>query len=202
MESVRHRNPGDGFHGERREMPRNEWNGGERASAVRVDDLDRRIIALLQPDGRLPFAQIAEGLSVSEATVRQRYRKLVDGGVLQVVGVADPFKIGFESMAMIGINVAIDGQRGINAIAHEIALFPEVSYAVMSTGSFDLLVEVITPNHDEFARFLEEKLHRVEGVTRTETFMLLRVYKMNLGGWRMVQTSEVREPHRTQRIVQ
>ncbi|HLJ66183.1 MAG TPA: Lrp/AsnC family transcriptional regulator [Chloroflexota bacterium] len=158
--------------------------------AARVDDVDRRIIALLQPDGRMPFSQIAAELGVSEGTIRQRYRKLVDSGVLQVVAVADPFKIGFESMAMIGISVGIDGERGIDGVARELARFPEVSYVVMSTGSFDLLVEVITQNHQEFATFLTEKLHRVEGVSRTETFMLLRVYKMNLGGWRMVQARE------------
>jgi Lrp/AsnC family transcriptional regulator for asnA, asnC and gidA len=161
----------------------------ERANA-RVDEVDRRIIALLQPDGRLPFAHIAGELGISEATVRQRYRRLVDSGVLQVVGVADPFKVGFNSMAMIGLNVSIDSGRDVDSVAREIALFPEVSYVVMSTGSFDLLVEVINESHDEFARFLTEKLHRVEGVRRTETYMLLRVYKMNLGGWRTVQLAD------------
>ena len=158
-----------------------------------VDELDRRIIALLQPDGRLPFAEIATRLDVSEGTVRQRYRRLVNGGMLQVVGVADPFKIGFSAMAMIGVNIAIDSGHGIDAVARQIAEFPEVSYVVMSTGTFDLLVEVIARNSEEFAHFLTERLHRVEGVTRTETFMLLRVYKMNLGGWRMAQIANFRE---------
>lgn len=158
-----------------------------KASGVRVDDLDLQIIALLQPDGRLPFAAIATRLGVSEGTVRQRYRRLLDAGVLQVVGVADPFKTGFGTMAMIGVNVSIDGARGIDDVAYEIAEFPEVSYVVMSTGAFDLLVEVIARSTEEFVRFLTERLHQVDGVRRTETFMLLRVYKMNLGGWRMVQ---------------
>jgi Lrp/AsnC family transcriptional regulator for asnA, asnC and gidA len=156
---------------------------------VRVDDLDLRIIGLLQPAGRMPFAEIASRIGVSEGTVRQRYHRLVDAGVLQVVGVADPFKIGFHAMAMIGINVSIEGNRGIDDIALELAGFREVSYVVMSTGSFDLLVEVIAQSYEEFARFLTEKLHQVDGVRRTETFMLLRVYKMNYGGWRMVPTS-------------
>ena len=163
----------------------NDENGN---TGVRVDDLDLKIIALLQPDGRMPFAEIASRLGVSEGTVRQRYKRLVNSGVLQVVGVADPFKTGFSTMAMIGINVSIEGSRGVDAVAKEIAGFPEVSYVVMSTGSFDRLVEVIAQNTPEFARFLTERLQRVEGVSRTETFMLLRVYKMNLGGWRLVQS--------------
>jgi DNA-binding Lrp family transcriptional regulator len=62
----------------------------------------------------------------------------------------------------------------------------------MSTGSFDILAEVITQTNEEFVGFLTDKLHQVRGVTKTETFMLLRVYKMNLGGWRMVQVTPER----------
>jgi hypothetical protein len=51
------------------------------------------------------------------------------------------------------------------------------------------MVEVIMENNQDFVEFLTERLHRVAGVKATETFMLLRVYKMNLGGWRMVEAS-------------
>lgn len=130
---------------------------------------------------------MATELGVSEGTIRQRYQRLVSAGVLQVVGVADPFKIGFHSMAMIGINIGIDRGRSIDDVAQDIAEFPEVSYLVMSTGDFDLLVEVILESSEDLITFLTDKLHRVDGVTRTETFMLLRVYKMSLGGWRTVE---------------
>jgi Lrp/AsnC family transcriptional regulator for asnA, asnC and gidA len=155
---------------------------------VRIDELDRQIISMLQPDGRRPFADLSRVLGVSEGTVRQRYQRLVNAGVLQVVAVADPFKVGFHSMAMIGVNIAIDGDRSIDDVAADIAAFPEISYVVMSTGDFDLLVEVIVEDGQELADFLMQRLHRVPGVSRTETFVLLRVYKMQLGGWRMVGT--------------
>lgn len=162
----------------------------ERTATPRLDGIDRRIIALLQVDGRRAFASVAQELGVSEGTVRQRYQRLVDAGVLQVVGVADPFKVGFHFMAMVGVNISIDGEHSIHDVAERISRFPEVSYAVMSTGGFDLLVEVTAETNDEFVRFLTERLHRVNGIRRTETFMLLRVYKMNLGGWRMVETEQ------------
>jgi Lrp/AsnC family transcriptional regulator, regulator for asnA, asnC and gidA len=155
--------------------------------STRIDTLDRQIISQLQQDGRRAFSGIARQLEISEGTVRQRYRRLVRSGVLQIVGVADPFKTGFRCMAMIGLNVAIDGERSIDDVAEEVALFPEVSYVVLSTGDFDLLVEVIMENNDELAGFLQEKLHRVKGITRTETFILLHVYKMNFGGWRSLE---------------
>jgi len=151
-----------------------------------IDLLDRKIISHLQPDGRRPFSDIASAIGVSEGTVRQRYQRLVNTGVLQVVAVADPFKIGFQSMALVGIRVAIDGGRSIDEIAQEVASFPEVSYVVMSTGTYDLLAEVMMESNQDLVLFFSDKLHRVQGLTRTETFILLRVYKMALGGWRML----------------
>lgn len=160
------------------------------AGEVKIDALDRKIISLLQPDGRRPFSDVAKELGVSEGTIRQRYQRLVSAGVLQVVGVADPFKVGFHSMAMIGINIAIDAGRSIDDVAHEIAGFREVSYAAMSTGDFDLMVEVILESSEDLATFLTDRLHRVAGVARTETFVLLRLYKLSLGGWRMVEVGQ------------
>jgi len=135
---------------------------------------------------------VASALSVSEGTIRQRYQRLVSTGVLQIVGVADPAKVGFHSMAIIGIAVGIGGARSIDSVAQDVAAFAEVSYVVMSTGTFDLLAEVIMDSNENLAHFLTEKLHRVEGVTRTETFMLLRVYKMNFGGWRILDSVDKR----------
>jgi Lrp/AsnC family transcriptional regulator for asnA, asnC and gidA len=163
-------------------------SGGEAAG---LDALDRRLVAALQGDGRRAFADVAAELGVSEGTIRQHYRRLVSSGILQVVAVADPFKVGYGTMTMIGVKVSLDGERSIDAVGAEIAAFPEVSYAVMTTGNYDLLVEVITRNNEEFTRFLTERLHRVAGVTATEAFMLLRVYKMNYGGWRMVPSADV-----------
>ena len=68
-----------------------------------VSPLDKRIIEHLQADGRRPFTQIAADLGVSEAAVRARTNRLIERGILQVVGVTDPLKLGFHQMAMIGI---------------------------------------------------------------------------------------------------
>ena len=97
-------------------------------------------MAALQGDGRRAFADVASELGVSEGTIRQRYRRLVAAGILQVVAVADPFKVGYGTMTMIGVKVSLDGERSIDAVGAEIAAFPEVSYAVVTAlgvaGSF------------------------------------------------------------------
>ena len=73
-----------------------------------VSALDKRIIEHLQADGRRPFTQIAADLGVSEAAVRARTNRLIERGILQVVGVTDPLKLGFHQMAMIGIRCESD----------------------------------------------------------------------------------------------
>jgi Lrp/AsnC family transcriptional regulator for asnA, asnC and gidA len=69
---------------------------GAVASARRVDDLDRQIIEALQENGRESFRRVASRLGVSEATVRSRYARLKNAGVIQVVAVTNPLGPGFE----------------------------------------------------------------------------------------------------------
>jgi Lrp/AsnC family transcriptional regulator for asnA, asnC and gidA len=144
------------------------------ARGASVDPVDRRIVAALQRDGRRPFTSIARDLGISEAAVRQRVARLQGAGVMQVVAVADPMTLGFKTMAMVGISV--DG-RARKAAAEAVRRLPEVSYLVLTAGSFDMLAEVVCEDNDHLLRLLSEDLAAVEGVRRTETFMYLRLLK-------------------------
>ena len=92
-------------------------------SGEEVSDLDKRIIEHLQADGRRPYTQIAADLGVSEAAVRARTNRLIERGILQVVGVTDPLKLGFHQMAMIGIRCESDR---LVSVAEQVADMPEV----------------------------------------------------------------------------
>ena len=89
-----------------RSTPRSRAASGRAGDEVSA--LDKRIIEHLQTDGRRPFTQIANDLGVSEAAVRARTNRLIERGILQVVGVTDPLKLGFQQMAMIGIRCESD----------------------------------------------------------------------------------------------
>ena len=141
-----------------------------------VSALDKRIIEHLQVDGRRPFTRIAADLGVSEAAVRARTNRLIERGVLQVVGVTDPLKLGYDQMAMIGVRC--EGDRLI-AAAEEIGKLSEVIYVVVTAGAFDLLVEAVCEDSEDLLRFLTEKLRRVPGVSSTETFVYLRIVKQS-----------------------
>ena len=109
-------------------------------TAGEVSDLDKRIIEHLQQDGRKPFTQIAADLGVSEAAVRARTNRLIERGIMQVVGVTDPLKLGFQQWAMIGIRC--EASRLLE-VAEEMAE-ALLAYAREGIGHVQLVLDPIT----------------------------------------------------------
>jgi Lrp/AsnC family transcriptional regulator, regulator for asnA, asnC and gidA len=141
-----------------------------------VSELDKRIIEHLQQDGRRPFTQIATDLGVSEAAVRARTNRLIEKGILQIVGVTDPLKVGFQQWAMIGVKCEADR---LIEVAEEIAAFPETDYVVVTAGTYDILVECVAEDNEALLLFLAERLRKIRGVRETETFVYLRLMKQS-----------------------
>ena len=141
-----------------------------------LDETDRAIIAHLQYNGRMPLTDVAAELGISEGTVRRRIKNLTESGVLQVVAVVEPQLLGWDAAGMIGITVQA-GQ--IDAVADQLVQLPEVSYLFMASGEFDLFVEVFCKDTEHFVSFLNQKLRQVAGVQRTQTFMILKMYKLS-----------------------
>jgi Lrp/AsnC family transcriptional regulator for asnA, asnC and gidA len=140
---------------------------------VVIDDVDKAIIEQLQQDGRLPYTKLGAAVGLSEAAVRQRVQRLVESGVVQIVAVTDPLTLGFRREAMIGLKIEGD----LRGVADTIASIPEVSYVVVVSGSFDLLMEVVCEDDDHLLALLNDKVRSIPGVRSTETFTYLRLYK-------------------------
>lgn len=92
---------------------------------------------------------------------------------MQIVAVTDPMRLGFSRQAMLGIRVSGDTR----VVADQLAAMPEISYVVLSAGSFDILVEVVCEDDDGLIELLNEKVRAVEGVAATETFVYLQLTK-------------------------
>jgi Lrp/AsnC family transcriptional regulator for asnA, asnC and gidA len=139
-----------------------------------IDEIDLQIIEALQKDGRVAFAQIAEQLNVSPGMIRLRYNRLVEEGYLKVVAITNPLRMGFKTMAMIGIRA--DGSKLLE-VAEKISKLEEVIYLVISSGRFDLFAEVVCRDHEDLLRFITEKLSTIDGVRESESFMHLKIVK-------------------------
>jgi Lrp/AsnC family transcriptional regulator for asnA, asnC and gidA len=167
-------------------------NMTDQTAPPKLDDVDRRIIGALQADGRRPYSRIAADLGVSESVVRYRAQRLEATGVLQVVGIADPLRIGFDRMALIGLKVR---PGTLEAVCEAVTGFPETSYVAAIAGSFDVLVEVICRDTAHFTELLTQRLHHVDGVVSTESFLVLQIHKMAYGwGVAQVATAEETQP--------
>jgi Lrp/AsnC family transcriptional regulator for asnA, asnC and gidA len=138
-----------------------------------VDDLSKAIIEQLQEDGRRSYAAIGQAVGLSEAAARQRVQRLIDGGVLQIVGVTDPSTVGFTQQAMIGVRTDSD----VREVADRLAELAEVDYVVICAGGFDLLVEVVCEDNEHLLAVLNDSIRAVPGVRDTETFVYLRLVK-------------------------
>ena len=138
-----------------------------------LDDCDKAIVELLQEDGRMSYTRIASVVGLSEAAVRSRVQRLIEGNVVQIVGVTDPLRLGFRRQAMIGVKTEGD----IEAIADTLAAIPEVDYVVFVSGSYDLIFEIVCENDEHLLSILNDKIRSIPGIRTTETYTYLRLHK-------------------------
>ncbi len=128
-----------------------------------VDKLDASIIENLSKNSRTPFMQIARKLKVSESTIRKRVSKLENDGVIKKYSlVIDTNKIGFENIALIGVDVVPEKYLDI---AKKLAEFDGIKFVASTTGDHMFMLEVWAKNGDEL-RVFSDKLRGIDGVTR------------------------------------
>ncbi|MFT3827147.1 MAG: Lrp/AsnC family transcriptional regulator [Chitinophagaceae bacterium] len=143
-------------------------------NSLALDELDFAILSCLQKDGRMSFTIIAEQLNVSIGTIRTRVNKLIEDGTINIIGRVDPDKVGFHSYAHIAVYVRPATLK--DKVAKKIAKMPEVSFLAMTSGDYDLEVDVMCRNNDHLVEFVNQ-ISEIEGVNQTKTTLYFKVYK-------------------------
>ena len=143
-----------------------------------MDELDHKIIALLQMDGRASNAKIAREVGVSEGTVRRRLRRLTKDDVVHIVAVPNLEKLGYATTALVGLQT---GPGMSDTVAESLASLPESHYVAVTTGSYDVFVWAGLESAESLGNFLRTKVGVIEGVQRTETFVNLSIKKRTYG---------------------
>ena len=142
-----------------------------------MDKLNKNIIEILKSDGRVPNAEIARNLGVSEGTIRRRIKIMIEEKVLNVYAAPDPKKTGYNEEALIGIQV---DPNKLDQVGESIAEHEYATWVSRTTGGFDIFTWVTVPNSKELTNFLTYFLGNLEGVNKTETFISLDVLKRGL----------------------
>lgn len=140
-----------------------------------VDDLDREILHMLQADGSTSFTKIAKKLRRNESTIRKRVLSLKKDGVIKKFSVVlDPAKIGFGTVAVIGVD--IDPEKLLD-VAQNLIKIPETRYVATSTGDHMIMIEIWAKDGRELSQILSEKIGAIEGVKKICPSIILEKMK-------------------------
>ncbi len=161
-----------------------------REARPQIDPIEQRLIEILQRDGRTSAKDLAAESGVSELTARKKLHRLIDDDIIRIVATVDPFDVGYETPAVIGLRV---DPAVLERVAEQISKLPNVVYVAATTGSIDLIVEVMARTNQDLADFLLQHLSRIEGIRASETNLIIRIYKQSWA-WGIRASSEPRAP--------
>jgi Lrp/AsnC family transcriptional regulator for asnA, asnC and gidA len=139
-----------------------------------LDDLDLTIIKALQKDGRTPFDTIAGKAGVSARTISARVDRLVQNGVISILAVVNPEKVGYPVLATVFIETEINRTR---AVANYLAAMEEVAFVGLTSGDPEIYISIRAESNSALGHFMSDKLPSIEGVRRTRMLLVLDVVK-------------------------
>lgn len=144
---------------------------------MKLTSVDRKIIALLSEDSRMPTSRMADILGIPESTARGRLARLVEAEVVTFVAQTDPIRMGFGTWVMVGLKVDLSA---IPSAAADLGRLDEVYFVAVTSGGFDIMFNAVFENDRALHRFLTEKLSRIAGINDTTTFHYLDVSKRKI----------------------
>ena len=137
---------------------------------MKKDKIDEDIIELLQANGRTSNKEIADRLSISEGTVRNRIKKLCDENYLKVKGLINPDSSRENQLLFLGAKVALS--RDLQKTAKAVTKLPYVRSVSVVSGRYDLLIEIFLPQH-KLISFISGQLSKVDSIVSTESFLAM-----------------------------
>jgi len=146
-------------------------------SDIHPDRIDRKILDLLQQDGRLTNVELAERVALSPSPCLRRVRALELGGVIrQYVALLDPAKVGLALLAYVSVKLEKRGKMPIDAFSQAVRSWPEVVACYAMTGDMDYLLRVQVEDLEHFSRFVMDQLLKQPGVLDVRSnFVLERI---------------------------
>ena len=137
------------------------------------DTLDNKIIRLLTEKGRMPIGEMSKRLNVTAPTIRNRIKNLEKNGIFKVSGLIDPSKHREMITALVAMSIQSYGK--LDKILDKIAQLPNVVWAGVVTGRYDIIAEVVcVRGKDELYQFTTKTILKIGNVVRSETFIIMK----------------------------
>ena len=137
-----------------------------------LDDLDKRIITMLQANARIPFLEVARECGVSGAAIHQRVQRLNKLGVIKGAEyIIEPKMIGYDTCAFMGI--FLEKASLFNDVVSQLNKIPEVTECHYTTGDYSIFIKIYAHNNEHLKKVLVDKLQAIKGISRTDTIISL-----------------------------
>lgn len=145
---------------------------------MRLDTIDRKILAALQADGRKSIAELSGEVGLSPSPCLRRVKALEEAGLIsRYVAVLDQRKAGLPVSVFVSIKLERQQEEALDAFSAAIRGWPEVLECYLMTGPRDYLLRVVVADLDAYERFLKEKLTRLDGIASIESSFALEQVK-------------------------
>jgi Lrp/AsnC family transcriptional regulator for asnA, asnC and gidA len=136
------------------------------------DELDLKILSILMKNGRIPYTEIGKILFISGGTVHVRMKKMEESGIVKGQQlIVDHAKLGFDVCAFLGIY--LDKSSLYDEVAEQLKAIPEIVNAHYTTGTYSIFAKIICKDTNHLRDVLHDKIQKISGIQRTETFISL-----------------------------
>jgi Lrp/AsnC family transcriptional regulator, regulator for asnA, asnC and gidA len=143
-----------------------------------LDEVDKRLLQILQVNGRKKNVEIAEVLGIAESTVRNRIRKLINDGVASIVAMPRISKLGIGCISIVGLQIRLPD---VKQVSERLAQNQNVYFVATITGHFDLIMIVAFHNTQELSNFMSKEVFKIPSVLRSETYVCIEIGKSPWG---------------------
>ncbi|TCT05584.1 Lrp/AsnC family transcriptional regulator [Aquabacter spiritensis] len=145
---------------------------------MQIDAIDRKILALLQEDGRISIADLSARVGLSPSPCLRRVRALEASGLIaRYVAVLNQRAAGLPVSVFVSIKLERQREEALDAFSAAIRRWPEVLECYLMTGQRDYLLRVVVADLESYERFLKTKLTRLEGIASIESSFALEQVK-------------------------
>jgi len=146
-----------------------------------VDEIDRKIIATLQAEGRLPIVDLAERVGLSATPCQRRVKRLEEEGLItRYAALVSPAAMGFDLQALVEVTLEDHSEKTVEAFESAIRARTEVVACYAVTGDMDFLLHVFAPDLASFSDFALKALLRMPGVKGTRSSFIMQAIKSDL----------------------
>jgi Lrp/AsnC family leucine-responsive transcriptional regulator len=167
---------------------------------TKLDDIDRRIVAALQADGRIPIVDLADKVGLSATPCQRRVKRLEEEGVIiRYAALVSPPGMGLALQALVQVTLDDHSEKTVEAFEAVIRGRPEVIACYAVTGDMDFLLHVLVPDLESFSTFALKELLRMPGVRGTRSSFIMQSVKSDLAWAPQPQASKSQAPPRTRK---